>query len=1039
VASVAFLKWPHDQGARRAGSRSAAGAAAATGGAATRRADAAILRISARAKIRSLNASLLRRMPAPAGRPERPSPPRRPSIMPRSAARPPFRYPSPVARLLLADGSSQIYRTYHALARTNTQLTTKDGVPTGALLSFLAVLRKAIKRHQPTHVAVTFDRPGRNFRHERFPGYKATRDAAPEDLVLQLRLAHDALAALGIPVVELDGWEADDVIATLVKRARDEGAEVVVLTSDKDLLQLVRPGVVLHHGHRDEVMDEAGAESYFGVRPDRVADVLAIEGDVTDNIPGVKGIGEKGARLLVQHYGSIDEILASTKRIAEDETLGRTRKRMAALLEEHADAARLARELVGLREDAPVREDIASFAVREPDRARCTELFTRLELLKLLSELDLDTAAAEARTAAAQPLESAGSRGFTLTVAESPADVGALIRAAREAGGVAISLRAEGGTSLRAEGDLAGAALSSAPGSAAWIPLGGGRAGALESVRALLADPAVAVSGQDLKQDLQLLARAGITVAHPAFDAHLASFVLDPSRRRHDIGTLAADHLGYRLADAIVAAEAEEPTAASDDESPADEAAAGDAREDGQLFEAPAAATPRRTKAPVPPLTPAQVAERAEVVARLRDAMRPKLEAAGLAKVYDTIDLPVVPILAAMERTGVRVDPSALDELRVEMRARLEELTGECFRHAGREFNIGSPKQLAEVLYDELGLRPRARTSKTGARSTAVDVLEQLADDHPICRSVLQHRELSKLVGTYVDVLPRLVDPATGRVHARWHQAVAETGRLSSSDPNLQNIPIRSELGRRIRKAFVAEPGMALAGADYSQVELRIMAHLSEDEALCEAFARGEDIHRATAAKMFGILPDLVTGEMRNRAKVINFGLLYGMTAHGVATRLGCSRAEAQHLIDGYFGAYPRMRATIERLIEETRQDPRHEARTIFGRTRPLPEIVSRNAGRRAFSERAAVNTVVQGTAADLMKLAMIAVHERLAKDHPEARVILQVHDELVVEAPEAEARDVLAAMIAAMEGVHRLRAPLEAVGTVGATWYDLK
>lgn len=900
-------------------------------------------------------------------------------------------YAPPVARLLLADGSSQIHRTYHALARQGTNLTAPDGTPTGALLAFLSVMRKAVRRHQPTHVAVMFDLRAPTFRHELFPAYKAQRDKTPEDLVRQIELAHEALAALRIPMVELAGFEADDVIATLAVRAAREGHDVVILSSDKDLLQLVGPHVVMHHALRDQVMDEAATREYFGVPPENVPDILAIRGDASDNIPGVKGIGEKGALQLVEKYGHIESILASLPAIEADESLGRLRKRMAALLAEQADDARLALELVTLRHDVPLDVSLDDLVVRAPDAGATLAVFTRLGFTKLLADLGIAAAPGAQQPESAIP--SAGS-----SIVRSKADAAALASHLRAAGRVALA--ASGGSRLD------GLALASGPGQSAFIPRDEDAWSAPE-VAALLADRDTRKAGHDLKPLVKLLAREHLVLDGLSFDAMLASYVLDPSRRSHDLEGLAADHLGWAPAHDGSEAPADTPTQAT---------LAFPSRED----------------------LARDAGGRADLALRLSTELRPRIEAAGLASLFDDIEMPLVPVLAEMEATGVRIDVGELEALRKELETRLDTLTADCHRLAGREFNIASPKQLGEVLYDELGLASTTKTA-TGARSTAQDVLEDLAGEHPIVDLVLEHRELSKLAGTYVEVLPRLVSPETGRVHTTYHQAVAATGRLSSTDPNLQNIPIRTELGRRIRRAFVAAPDHVLVGADYSQVELRIMAHLSGDEALCEAFARGEDIHRSTAAKMFHVMPDLVTTEMRNRAKVINFGLLYGMTAHGVATRLGCSRTEATTLIDGYFGAYPRMRETVERLIEATRVDPRHEARTLFGRVRPLEEIVSRNQGRRMFAERAAVNTVVQGTAADLMKLAMIAAHRRLRAGHPRARLILQVHDELVAEVPEADAEAALRTIIDAMEGVHALKAPLRAVGGIGRSWYDLK
>ncbi len=885
-------------------------------------------------------------------------------------------------RLLIADGSSQIHRTFHALARSGAALTAPDGRPTGALLSFLNVLRKAVRTHEPTHVAVTFDRSRTSFRTELFPSYKQQRDATPEDLITQIDLAREALAALNIPLVELDDYEADDVIATLAERAAAAGWQVVILSSDKDLMQLVRPGVVLHHASRDEIMDEAAVTERFGVPPDLVADVLAIMGDASDNIPGVRGIGEKGALGLVSRHGGVENILAHLPEIEADEELGRGRKRMVSLLSEQADQLRLARRLTDLVRDAPVPVAIDDLAMRAPDADATRALFGELGLTRLLQDLGLaEGAPSPAAAASSLARVTAG-----LVVAPSRDVMARLADAARSSGTMGLAL-ADG----REDGELplgqppARVGLSAGTEDAVAIELEAAVADA--GLRAVLADAAVGKAGFGLKTSIRRLGGLGAPVSGDLFDVELASGLIEWGRWR-DLPALASELAAQDL-----------PEAAD----------------------------------------PARAAAEARACLALEPILRRDLETRGMTRLHAEVEAPAIRVLAEMEDAGITLDPGALEGLRVEMQARLDELTASCHRLAGREFNVASPKQLGEVLFGELGLTPQGKTAKTGVPSTASDVLEAIAGEHAIVPAVLEHREIAKLLGTYVEVLPRLVNPATGRIHATFHQLGAETGRLSCTEPNLQNIPIRSELGRRIRKAFVAAEGMTLIGADYSQVELRIMAHVSGDTALCEAFARGEDIHRATAATMFGIMPDLVTSEMRSRAKVINFGVIYGMTAHGVAQRLGCTRSEGQQLIDGYFGAYPRMRDTVTRLIEEVRQHPRHEARTLFGRARALPEIVSRNQGRRAFAERAAVNTVIQGTAADLMKLAMIRASERLRREFPAARLLVQVHDELVAEAPLAEADAALHAMIQAMEGVSQLRAPLVAQGGKGRTWYDLK
>ena len=911
-----------------------------------------------------------------------------------------------MARLLIADGSSQIYRAFHAMARgAGRPLTAEDGTPTGALLGFLQILRKAIREYAPDHLAVAFDLSAPTFRHERFPEYKAQRDAAPEDLVTQMKLAREALAALRIPVLELKGWEADDVIATLARRAKESGEEVVILSSDKDLLQLVGDGVSFHHTVRDKLLDEKTAEEVYGLPPERIRDFLAILGDSSDNIPGVKGIGEKGAKELIKAYGDLETILSKTGEIPDNESLGRTRKRMAKLLDEQADSARLAWELIGLDEEAPVKESFEDLKRQEPDREACAELFGRLGFTRLLDELGVESTAQG-------PEDSAESAEAEFRVVADEKGLKELAKRLRRAGRLALDTETDSKDGHVA--NLVGVSFSRSAGEGEYVPVkapeGQPQVG-LEELREhlgpVLADPKLEKCLQNAKYDLCVLERHDLPVAGLEFDTMLASYLIDPGRRSHGMDALAADLLGYRTI-------------------PYSEVA-GTGSDQATLDQVDVESVAR------------YAAEDAEVTWRLAELFRPKLEEAGVERVFRDIEMPLVPVLTRMELAGVKVDSKRLEKFSEELATKLGGLEKEIHSQAGREFNVASPKQLAEVLFDELGLQPRGRSAKTGARSTAVDVLEQLSNEHPLPALVLEYRELSKLKGTYVDVLPRLVNEETGRVHTTYNQAVAATGRLSSQDPNLQNIPIRSELGRRIREAFVAEDGCVLVGADYSQIELRILAHLSEDEALCRAFREGEDIHRRTAAEVFGVMPELVTDDLRRRAKEVNFGVLYGMGAHGLSQRLGIPRKEAQQIIDTYFERLPRVRETIDRIVHEVREDPKHEVRTLFGRVRPLPDIASRSHNQRAFAERAAVNTVMQGTAADLIKLAMVHLDRRLGEEEPEAKMILQVHDELVVECPEERADAVQALVVECMEGVHDMKVPLEVVAGRGRSWYDLK
>ncbi|MEM7248337.1 MAG: DNA polymerase I [Acidobacteriota bacterium] len=740
--------------------------------------------------------------------------------------------------------------------------------------------------------------------------------------------------------------------------------------------------------------------------PHQVADVLAIMGDSSDNIPGVKGIGEKGAKVLISKLGDLETALASADVIENDTEFGRTRKKMAKLLREQPDEARKARELVALREDVELSVTLDDLALKGPDEEASRKLFSRLGLVRLLGELGI-----EAPEEPELELADAAARKASYELVEDEGTLKDLCDRLRKAGGFALRAITSGGDPHRAE--LLGLAVSCEPGSGSYLPLGQvyGRRLSLELVKTelgpLLADPLVAKLGHDLKYDGNLLARHGMVLDGITADTYLASTLLDPDRRSHGLDSLAADHLEAKLLSRS------EVAGAGDEELSLDRVA--------------------------PEKVGPHAAESCDLAFQLDELLQPRLVEDGLEKVYREIELPLMPVLASMEEHGITLCVDVLAELGKEVDDGLTTLTAEIHEMAGREFSINSPKQLGEVLFDELGLETKGRTAKTGARSTSVDVLERLAADHPLPGKVIEHRELAKLKGTYLDALPKLVREDTGRIHTTYHQTHAATGRLSSTDPNLQNIPIRTELGRQIRKAFVAEDGWLLVGADYSQVELRVMASVAEEPALVEAFEKGEDIHATTAAKVFDLEPSEVTAEHRRRAKEVNFGVLYGMGAFGLGQRLGIPRKQAEEIIERYFARMPRVKETTERLIAEVREDERHRARTVFGRVRPLPEIVSRSFNRRAFAERAAVNAVVQGSAADLIKLAMIEVYRRLEREVPKARLLLQVHDELVLEAPEKDAEKARALLVECMEGIGGLDVPLEAVASVGPNWYELK
>ncbi len=890
--------------------------------------------------------------------------------------------------LFLIDGHSQIYRAYHAIHG----LTGPDGRSTGAVYGFVAMLRKLMADQRPDLVACAFDLAGPTFRSEMVADYKANRAPMPDDLVAQIPYVQRACTALGVPILSCEGFEADDVIGTVADRAVREGYQVVIVTGDKDLFQLVGDGVRVFNPRDDGTWYDAdGVKEKFGVSPELVVDVLALMGDPVDNIKGVPGVGEKGARDLITSFGSLDALLARAGEV--------TQKKYRESLVANADLAKQSRELARIRRDAPVAFDVASFRYKGPNQQACFELFGELGFRSLLNEFapTADTVTKDyaivdhldaVRTLAAE-LRAAGRFAFrTLTTA------GPLVQA-----------------------DLVGIAVATGHRRARYIPLAHhaldagpqtDRRAAIEALRPLLEDPQVAKVGHDLKLDAIVLARHGVTLRGISFDTMLASYLLDATRSSHPLEECALEHLQYRAI--------------------AEEDVRGRGARALGMDELPPAAVLDFA------------GERADLAWQLADRLAPELESNGLEPVYRELELPLVPVLAEIERAGIKVDAGALGRLSERLERELATLSTRIFDGAGTRFNINSPAQLSDVLFEKLKLPAGRRTGKTKTASTAVEVLEELAANHELPRLVLEWRSLQKLKGTYIDALPLLVNPETGRVHTSFNQAVAATGRLSSSDPNLQNIPVRSELGREIRAAFVAEPGHVLVSADYSQIELRVLAHLAGDQALVEAFRRGEDIHDQTARRVFGEASGLDPHELRRRAKIINYALLYGKTAFTLAKDIGVSQQAAQAFIDAYFNGFPGVRRFIDSLLEEARRTG--VVKTMTGRRRLVPEITSHNGQVRAAAERVAVNLPIQGTAADILKRAMIDVQQALERRRTgggHARMILTVHDELVFEVPEREVDEVVPLVKAGMEGALPLSVPLTVDVGVGANWRDAK
>jgi DNA polymerase-1 len=907
--------------------------------------------------------------------------------------------------LLLVDGSSYLYRAYHALP----DLRTAGGEPTGAIRGFVGMLRTLRSQFPADYAACVFDAKGKTFRDDLYPQYKAHRPPMPEDLARQVGPIHEVVAALGWPILEIEGIEADDVIGTLARQAQARGVLTVVSTGDKDLAQLVNEHCTLVNTMSGEKLDVDGVIRKFGVRPEQIVDYLTLVGDSVDNVPGVDKVGPRTAAKWLQQYGTLDALLAHAAEIGgvAGENLRRSVKWLPT-----------ARQLVTVLTDGDLAARLPGLdALRpaDPDRARLRDLFARWEFRSLLRELgegaDADRPAPADAAADGAGEQRAGQAGAgTQPQYETVLTWDAFDRWLQRIQSAALTCIDTETTSLdpmRAR--LVGIALSVAEHEACYIPLAHRHPGApqqlpLQQVLARLApwlaSERAAKVGQHLKYDAHVFANHGIRLGGIEHDTLLQSYVLE-AHRSHDMDALAQRHLGR----ATITYEQVCGKGASQigfDE----------------------VALDRATQ---------YAAEDAEVTLALHRVLWPRIaQDDGLLRVYSQIEIPVSRVLFDMERAGVLIDRERLLAQSAELARRMAELEARAHELAGQPFNLGSPKQIGEILFGKLGL-PVVKKTASGAPSTDEEVLERLSADYPLPKALLEHRALSKLKSTYCDRLPASIDPDTGRVHTSYGQAIAVTGRLSSSDPNLQNIPIRTPEGRRIREAFIAPPGSRIVSADYSQIELRIMAHLSGDEGLLKAFAQGQDVHRATASEVFGVPVGEVSSEQRRYAKVINFGLIYGMSAFGLAASLGIDKEAARSYIDRYFTRYP----GVARYMERTREQARRQGyvQTVFGRRLWLPEINSPNGPRRAAAERSAINAPMQGTAADLIKMAMIAVHRWLGAGRLASKLIMQVHDELVLEVPAGELDPVRHEVPRLMAGVAELRVPLLAEVGVGANW----
>ncbi|MEE8517106.1 MAG: DNA polymerase I [Alphaproteobacteria bacterium] len=936
--------------------------------------------------------------------------------------------------LILVDGSGYIFRAYYALPPMNRS----DGTPTNAVFGFCSMLMKLMEDIDADHVAVIFDAGRKTFRNDIYPDYKANRSDPPEDLIPQFDLIREATRAFNLPCEDMAGFEADDLIATYARAAAAEGAEVTIMTSDKDLMQLVDGDITMIDPIRNRPIGADEVREKFGVGPDKVVDVQALAGDSTDNVPGVPGIGVKTAAELINHYGDLDTLLARAGEIKQP-------KRRQNLIE-FADQARLSRELVRLKDDVPVTGTLESFAVHKPDPETLLGFLRAQGFKRLVARVESDYAADGIAVAGEGDKIGAGA-GTVIKAEIAPETVSYVavqdedalkhwIARATEAGVIAVDTETTSLDAMRAE--LVGVSLSLTAGEACYIPLahrtpkgqgsldlGGGdgdgkangedtapeqipRDRALKLLAPLLADPAVLKIGHNIKYDMLVLAKYGIEVA-PVDDTMVLSYVLEGGLHGHGMDELAQLHLGH---DTIKFKDV-----------------AGTGKNQVTFDEVPLAAAVD------------YAAEDADITGRLERVLKPRLAAEHMTTVYETIERPLIPVLAAMELTGIKLDRGVLAGLSEDFTKRLAVLGDEIHRLAGRDFNIASPKQLGEVLFEDMGLPGGKKSKKTGAYATGADILDDLAaQGFDLPGRVLDWRQIAKLKSTYSDALVGQINPETGRVHTSYAQAVASTGRLSSTDPNLQNIPVRTEEGRNIRRAFIAEDGFKLISADYSQIELRLLAHVAGIEVLADAFRGGADIHALTASQVFGMALDDIDSDLRRKAKAINFGIIYGISPFGLARQLGIPQAEAADYIKAYFQRYP----GIQDYMEEAKAFCRDHGyvQTIFGRKCHLPGIKDKNPARRNFSERAAINAPLQGAAADIIKRAMIRMPAALEAAKLGARMLLQVHDELIFEVPSGETAKTVEVVTRVMADAAlpalELTVPIEVEAGVGDNWAEI-
>lgn len=917
-------------------------------------------------------------------------------------------------KLFLFDAYALIYRAYYAFIK-NPRINTK-GMNTSAVLGFCNTLHEVLAKEKPTYLGVAFDPHGPTFRSEAYAQYKAQREETPEDIRRSVPVIKEILGAMRIPVLEAEGFEADDVIGTLAKKADSEGIRTYMLTPDKDYGQLVGGNVVMYrprHGGGYETLDEAGVCQKYGITGTaQVIDLLGLMGDAADNIPGCPGVGEKTAVKLLQQFGSVDTLLERT-----GELKGALKKKV----EENAEQIRFSKFLATIRTDVPVELDLEKLRVTEPDIAELRRLFTELEFktlldkflnnreniknnangqLDLFSEITTDGQVGEEKSA----LKTLTDTPHTYKLVDTEEDMLKLRDFFMTKS--FLSLDTETTSTNTIDAELVGLSFSVSENEAFYVPVPADRQQAQNIVnifKPVYEQPSILKIGQNIKYDMEVLANYGVELAGEMFDTMLAHYLLQPEQR-HNMDDMAETYLGYRTIhiDELIGPKGKGQKSMRD-------------------------------------LPPAEVyeyaAEDADVTLKLKNLLEPKLHEAGVWQLFSEVEMPLVRVLASMERNGVRLDTDSLKETSQILTARMNDIEQEIYRLAGEEFNIASPRQVGEILFGKMKIVEKPKKTKTGQFVTSEEVLQQLRGKSEIVGKILEHRGLKKLLGTYVDALPKLVNPRTGHIHTSFNQTVTATGRLSSSDPNLQNIPVRGEDGKEIRKAFIPEEGCLFFSADYSQIELRVMAHLSGDENMQEAFREGYDIHAATAAKIYHETMDSVTRDQRTRAKRANFGIIYGITVFGLAERLDISRKEAAELIDGYFATFPKVAEYMEQAKAEARE--KGYAETLMHRRRYLPDITSGNATVRGFAERNAINAPIQGTAADIIKIAMVRIYDRFKRENIRSKMLLQVHDELNFSVYPDEKERVERIVLEEMQNAYPLDVPLVADCGWGANWLE--